>query len=75
VAALAADRYLLRVTIGADAHASLRRAQELMSHGAPDGNPAAIVDGALAYLWTTLSAQSSPECDDHGPDSTGRRRL
>src|SRR5688500_10548617 len=32
VAALAADRYLLRVTLSAEAHARLRRAQELMGH-------------------------------------------
>jgi 5-methylcytosine-specific restriction endonuclease McrA len=50
VAALAADRYLLRVTLSAEAHAKLRRAQELMSHRVPDGNPAAIIDKALSLL-------------------------
>src|SRR5688572_4206162 len=50
VAALAADRYLLRVTLSAEAHSRLRRAQELMGHCVPDGNPAAIIDRALSLL-------------------------
>ncbi|HQX83313.1 MAG TPA: HNH endonuclease signature motif containing protein [Vicinamibacterales bacterium] len=50
VAALAADRYLLRVTLSADAHGKLRRAQELMGHHVPDGDPAAIIDKALSLL-------------------------
>ena len=54
VAPLAADRYLLRVTLSADTHAKLRRAQELMSHRVPDGNPAVILDKALSLLVAQL---------------------
>jgi len=50
VAALAADRYLLRVTLSAEAHARLRRAQELIGHRVPDGDPAVIIDEALSLL-------------------------
>src|SRR6185436_6746519 len=50
VAALASDRYLLRVTLSAEAHARLRRAQELMGHRARDGNPATVIDKALTLL-------------------------
>jgi 5-methylcytosine-specific restriction endonuclease McrA len=54
VAALASDRYLLRVTLAAETIARLRRAQELMRHTIPDGNPAAIIDKALSLLVAQL---------------------
>ena len=39
VAPLASDRFLLRVTLSAAAHAKLRRAQDLMRRTIPDGDP------------------------------------
>ncbi len=54
VAPLSSDRYLLRVTLSADTHARLRRAQELMGHSVPDGNPAVIIDKALSLLVAQL---------------------
>jgi hypothetical protein len=51
---LAADRYLLRVTLSGDTHAKLRRAQELMGHQVPSGDPAAILDKALSLLVADL---------------------
>ena len=54
VAPLSSDRYLLRVTLTAETHAKLRRAQELMSHRVPDGNPAVILDKALSLLVAHL---------------------
>ena len=54
VAALAADRYLLRVTLSAEAHARLRRAQELMGHRVPDGDPALVIGEALSLLVEQL---------------------
>lgn len=54
VAPLAADRYLLRVTLSGAAHARLRRAQALMGHRVPDGDPAAIINDALALLVDRL---------------------
>jgi hypothetical protein len=50
VAPLAVDRYLLRVTLSAEAHAKLRRAQALMGHRVPDGDPAAIINEALSLF-------------------------
>ena len=54
VAPLSSDRYLLRVTLSADTHAKLRRAQQLMGHSVPDGNPAVIIDKALSLLVAQL---------------------
>jgi hypothetical protein len=51
---LSSDRYLLRVTLSADAHAKLKRAQDLMRHSDPGGDPAAIVEKALDLLVADL---------------------
>jgi hypothetical protein len=50
VAPLSSDRFLVRVTVSGETHAKLRRAQELMRHMVPDGDPARIVDRALTLL-------------------------
>jgi hypothetical protein len=50
VAPLAVDRYLLRVTLSAETHAKLRRAQALMGHRVPEGDPAAIISEALSLF-------------------------
>jgi 5-methylcytosine-specific restriction endonuclease McrA len=50
----APDRYLLKVTISAEAHAKLRKAQDLLRHSVPNGDPAAIVDRALTVLVEQL---------------------
>ncbi len=47
---LAPERYSLRVTLSAEGHARLRRAQDLLRHTVPDGDPAVIVERALALL-------------------------
>ena len=54
IAPLAAGRYLLRVTLSAHAHATLRRAQDLMRHRVPNGDPAAILEQALDLLVDQL---------------------
>ena len=54
VAPLASDRYLLRVTLSADAHAKLRRAQDLLRHSNPDGNVAEVLRRALTMLVDRL---------------------
>ena len=53
-APLSSDRYLLRVTLSADAHANLQRARDLLRHSVPDGDPASIVERALALLVADL---------------------
>ncbi len=65
IAPVAADRYVLKVTLTAGTHANLRRAQDLLRHTIPNGDPSAILDRALALLVTELervklSATSRP---------------
>ena len=54
LAPLAADRYVLKVTISAETHAKLRRAQDLLRHGIPNGEPSAVLDRALSLLVADL---------------------
>lgn len=54
VAPLAPERYLIKVTISREAHEQLRRAQDLLRHALPTGDPAAIVERALAVLVDQL---------------------
>jgi hypothetical protein len=54
IAPLAPERYLIRVTVSGEAHAKLRRAQELLRHAIPNGDPAAIVERALTVLVEQL---------------------
>lgn len=50
VAPVAPERYRLQITLGQETHDRLRRLQDLMRREVPDGDPAAIVDRALAVL-------------------------
>ena len=54
IRALAPARYQVQVTVSAETHAKLRRAQELLRHAIPDGDPAAILDRALTVLLEQL---------------------
>jgi hypothetical protein len=54
VAPLAPERYKVQMTIGAETHAKLRRAQDLLRHSIPDGDPAAVLDRALTVLLEHL---------------------
>ena len=54
VAPLAPERYKVQLTIGGDTHAKLRRAQDLLRHAVPHGDPAAILDRALTLLVADL---------------------
>jgi hypothetical protein len=65
VTPLAPERYKLQVTLSRETHDRLRRAQDLLRHVIPDGDPAAIVDRALTLLVadlekTRLAATSRP---------------
>ena len=67
-----AERYLLKVTLTAAAHANLRRAQDLMRHAIPDGDPALVIDRALTLLvlqlertrFSKLTARRAPRATD-----------
>jgi 5-methylcytosine-specific restriction endonuclease McrA len=54
VTPLASDRYLLKITLSAEAHARLDRARDLLRHVLPDGDPAVIIDRALTLLVERL---------------------
>jgi hypothetical protein len=54
VAPIAPERYVIKVTVSAETHAKLRRAQDLLRHSLPAGDPAAIVDRALTALIEQL---------------------
>jgi 5-methylcytosine-specific restriction endonuclease McrA len=59
VAPLAVDRYLLRVTIGAETNARLDRARDLLRHVVPNGDLALILDRALAVLVDQLERRKT----------------
>jgi hypothetical protein len=52
--ALAPERYKLVVILSRDTHDNLRKAQDLLRHIVPNGDPAAIVDRALRLLVADL---------------------
>jgi 5-methylcytosine-specific restriction endonuclease McrA len=59
VAPTAPDRYLVKVTVSAETHAKLRRAQDLLRHAIPTGDPAAVLDRALTLLVDQLERQKT----------------
>jgi hypothetical protein len=54
IAPLAPDRYRIHITVSTAIHDKLRRAQDLMRHTVPDGDPAVIVGRALTLLVDML---------------------
>jgi 5-methylcytosine-specific restriction endonuclease McrA len=54
VAPLAPERYRVQFTVSRETHDKLRRAQDLLRHTIPDGDPAIIFDRALTLLLTHL---------------------
>ena len=65
VAPLGNDRYLLRITLTSEGRGHLDRARALLRHTIPTGDPAAIIERALAALVcelerTRLAATSRP---------------
>lgn len=62
---LAPERYKVQFTVGRDTYEKLRRAQDLLRHTIPNGDPAAIFDQALTLLLaqverTKLAATRQP---------------
>ena len=79
IAPLTSDRYLLRVTLSAAGHANLRRAQDLLRHAAPKGEPAAVIEQALAVLVDHLERQKVAKVrrprDAGGRPTLGSRHI
>jgi 5-methylcytosine-specific restriction endonuclease McrA len=51
---LAPERYKIQLTVSRDAYEKLRRAQDLLRHAVPNGDPAIIVERALGLLVAEL---------------------
>jgi 5-methylcytosine-specific restriction endonuclease McrA len=51
---LAPERYKLQLTLSAETHEKLRRAQDLLRHAVPNGDLGAVVDRALTLLVRDL---------------------
>ena len=78
VAPLAPERYKVQFTVSRDTHDKLRRAQDLLRHQIPNGEPAAIFDRALTVLVeqlerTKLAAAARPRAGM--PSATQSRRI
>lgn len=54
IAPLAPERYKVQLTVSRDTYDKLRRAQDLLRHAIPAGDPAAILDRALTLLIADL---------------------
>jgi len=54
VAPLAPERYKVQLTVSRETHDKLRRAQDLLRHTIPNGDPAVIFDRALTLLVADL---------------------
>ena len=54
VTPLAPERYKVQFTMSPETHDKLRRAQDLLRHSLPNGDPAAIFDRALSLLLADL---------------------
>jgi hypothetical protein len=54
VAPIAPAQYKVQITVTADTYEKLRRAQDLLRHTIPNGDPAVIFDRALTLLLTNL---------------------
>ena len=58
VVPLAPERYKIQITITQETHDRLRRAQDLLRHVLPNGDPAAIFDRALTLLLNDLERKN-----------------
>jgi hypothetical protein len=58
---LAPERYKLQLTLSAETHEKLRRAQDLLRHALPNGDLGAVVDRALTLLVRELERSKFAE--------------
>lgn len=57
IAPLTPERYKVQITISRDTHEKLRKAQDLLRHVVPNGDPAVIFDRALTLLLGHLESR------------------
>ena len=60
---LAPERYRVQFTLTSEAHDKLRRAQDLLRHVVPSGDPAVIFDRALTLLLSELERRKLAATD------------
>jgi 5-methylcytosine-specific restriction endonuclease McrA len=60
---LTTERYKVQFTVSRETHDKLRRAQDLLRHAVPDGDPAIIFDRALTLLLTKLERSKTGATD------------
>lgn len=78
LAPLSPERYKVQFTVTQETHDKLRRAQDLLRHTIPNGDPAAIFDRALTLLLneierTKLAATVHPRAS--APSKEGSRHV
>jgi hypothetical protein len=56
---VAPERYKIQFTVSRETYDRLRRAQDLLRHSVPSGDPALIFDQALTLLVSTLERRKS----------------
>jgi hypothetical protein len=69
VTPLTPERYKIQFTVSRQTHDKLRRAQDLLRHAVPNGDPAVIFDRALTLLLTQLERSKIGATDR--PRTTG----
>src|SRR5947208_1122414 len=60
---LTPERYKIQFTVSRQTHDKLRRAQDLLRHAVPNGDPAVIVDRALTLLLIQLERSKTGATD------------
>jgi hypothetical protein len=69
VAPLAPERYKIQMTVSRETYEKLRRAQDLLRHVAPDGDPAVVFDRALTLLVKDLEKTKLAQTDRPRPSA------
>ena len=75
---LTPERYKVQFTVGRQTHDKLRRAQDLLRHAVPNGDPAIIFDRALTLLLTRLERSKTGATDrprTAGPGTSHRAKA
>jgi hypothetical protein len=78
VAPLAPDQYRVQFTVSRETYERLRRAQDLLRHTIPSGDPAAIFDRALTLLLADLERTKLAATERPWParaSAPGSRRI
>ncbi len=78
VTPLAPERYKVQFTVSRETHDKLRRAQDLLRHSIPDGDPAVVFDRALTLLIADLEQAKLAATDrprSARPPTSGSRHI